>query len=94
MATGDIQLANSDCAEDFEVVAAVGVESGTVMVLNDDGQLEQGTKPYDKRVTGVVSGAGDLRAYTKTDYAISIYAASANFTGSHNRLSIKRIDAI
>ena len=35
-----------------------------------------------------------LRAYTKTDYAISIYAASANFTGSHNRLSIKRIDAI
>jgi hypothetical protein len=34
-----------------------------------------------------------LRAYTKTNYAIFIYAASANSTGSHNRLSIKRIDA-
>ena len=61
LVSGDVQLQNEDCAEDFEVVATVGVEPGTVMVLNDDGQLEKGIRPYDKRVTGVVSGAGGLR---------------------------------
>ena len=61
MVTGDIQLQNADCAEDFEVSAAEPVEAGTVMALNDIGQLEQGKQPYDKRVAGVVSGAGDLK---------------------------------
>jgi hypothetical protein len=61
MVTGDIQLQNADCAEDFEVSAAEPVESGTVMTLNDIGQLELGKQPYDKRVAGVVSGAGDLK---------------------------------
>jgi hypothetical protein len=35
-----------------------------------------------------------IRAYTKTNYAILIYGASANSICLHNRLSIKRIDAI
>jgi hypothetical protein len=61
MVTGDIQLQNADCAEDFEVSATEPVEAGTVMALNDIGQLEQGKRPYDKRVAGVVSGAGDLK---------------------------------
>ena len=61
MVTGDIQLQNADCAEDFEVLATETVEAGTVMALNDIGQLEQGKQPYDKRVAGVVSGAGDLK---------------------------------
>ena len=61
MVTGDIQLQNADCAEDFEVSATETVEAGAVMALNDIGQLEQGKQPYDKRVAGVVSGAGDLK---------------------------------
>ena len=44
---------------------------------------------------GLLAGIGQrfLRAYTKINYGIAIYATSANSTGSHNRLSIKRIDA-
>jgi hypothetical protein len=56
---GDVILQNADCAEDFRVVEQV--ESGTVMTLNDAGQLEPGAKPYDKRVVGVVSGAGEFK---------------------------------
>ena len=59
--TGDIILPNADCAEDFEISATERVDTGTVMTLNDLGQLEPGKIPYDKRVTGVVSGAGDLK---------------------------------
>lgn len=58
---GDIIFRNADCAEDFEVSADGPVEAGTVMVLNDIGKLEEGKHPYDKRVAGVVSGAGDLK---------------------------------
>jgi hypothetical protein len=35
--------------------------SGRHQALNDAGQLETGKVPYDKKVAGVVSGAGDLR---------------------------------
>jgi hypothetical protein len=59
--TGDVFLTNADCAEDFEISAAEQVDAGTVMALNDMGQLEPGKMPYDKRVAGVVSGAGDLK---------------------------------
>ena len=31
------------------------------MVLNDDGKLVQSKHSYDKRVAGVISGAGDLK---------------------------------
>ncbi len=58
---GDIILQNADCAEDFEVLEAETVDAGTVMTLKNGGQLEQSTQPYDKRVAGVVSGAGDLK---------------------------------
>jgi hypothetical protein len=56
--TGDIRLANADCAEDFDIVDADSVEPGTVMVLGDEGGLRPSQQPYDKRVAGVVSGAG------------------------------------
>jgi hypothetical protein len=59
--TGDIYLTNADCAEDFEISVAEQIDAGTVMALNDVGQLEPGKIPYDKRVAGVVSGAGDLK---------------------------------
>ncbi len=60
--TGDIRLTNADCAEDFDIADAELVEPGTVMVLGDDeGALHQSREPYDKRVAGVVSGAGDYK---------------------------------
>ena len=58
--TGDIRLANADCAEDFDIADA-HIEPGTVMVLGDEGKLYQSHKPYDKRVAGVISGAGDYK---------------------------------
>jgi hypothetical protein len=60
--TGDVILTGgADCAEDFEISSLDRVEPGTVMTLNDDGKLVQSKQPYDKRVAGVVSGAGDLK---------------------------------
>lgn len=58
---GDIRLANADCAEDFDIALPAAVEPGSVMVLNDEGGLVQSERPYDRRVAGVVSGAGSYR---------------------------------
>jgi hypothetical protein len=51
-------LANADCAEDFDVVDPARAEPGTVMVLSDDGTVIACSTAYDKRVAGIVSGAG------------------------------------
>ncbi len=59
--TGDIRLTNADCAEDFDIADGDDVEPGTVMVLGDEGTLSQSNRPYDKRVAGVISGAGDYK---------------------------------
>ena len=59
--TGDIRLVNADCAEDFDIAANILVEAGTVMVLGDDGSLYPSEVAYDKRVAGVVSGAGGYK---------------------------------
>jgi hypothetical protein len=55
--TGDIQLLNADCAEDFDIAEAETVETGTVMVLNELGSLQPSYQEYDKKVAGIVSGA-------------------------------------
>lgn len=57
----DICLVNADCAEDFDISGAVKVDPGTVMVLDDDGALSPCAAAYDKRVAGVISGAGDYK---------------------------------
>jgi hypothetical protein len=49
-----------DCAENFDVEDSTE-EPGTVMVTNSDGLLRASDRPYDKRVAGVISGAGNLR---------------------------------
>jgi hypothetical protein len=59
--TGDIRLANADCAEDFNIGSDVTVEPGTVMVLGEEDALFPSQRAYDKRVAGVVSGAGDYK---------------------------------
>ncbi|NIE93092.1 hypothetical protein F3J09_20285 [Bacillus sp. Ab-1751] len=59
--TGDIRLVNADCAEDFDVLEAEHVEPGTVMVINETGALQESRVSYDKRVAGVISGAGNYK---------------------------------
>lgn len=59
--TGDIRLTNADCAEDFDIADSNLAEPGTVMVLGEEGELHCSRQPYDKRVAGVVSGAGNYK---------------------------------
>jgi hypothetical protein len=57
---GDVLLANADCAEDFDVADPV-IDPGTVVIINEAGRVEGCQREYDKRVVGVISGAGPLR---------------------------------
>jgi len=59
--TGDITLTGADCAEEFDILEATSVEPGTVMVLDQEGALKPSQQAYDKRVAGVISGAGNYR---------------------------------
>jgi hypothetical protein len=55
----DIVLPNADCAEDFDIADISLAEPGTVMVLGETGlALQPSNRSYDKRVAGVISGAG------------------------------------
>jgi hypothetical protein len=56
---GDIILRNADCAEEFDSIA--GAEPGTVMVIDSDEALRPSARAYDRRVAGVISGAGVWR---------------------------------
>lgn len=56
--TGDIVL--GDLAEGFSTEGEI-IEPGTVVVLNQLGLVRASDEAYDKRVAGVVSGAGDYR---------------------------------
>jgi hypothetical protein len=59
---GDIALTGSDCAEVFDIAEeAEEIEPGTVMVIGQEDRLRPSTQAYDKKVAGVISGAGDYR---------------------------------
>ncbi len=60
-AAGDVILANADCAEEFDTVADTVAAPGSVLVIGDDERLTLATEAYDRRVAGVVSGAGSYR---------------------------------
>jgi hypothetical protein len=57
----DIVLAGADCAEHFDVAEAQYLDPGTVVVIDREGALRQSREAYDKKVAGVVSGAGDYQ---------------------------------
>jgi hypothetical protein len=60
--TGDIRLTHADCAEEFDIAENMLIEPGAVMVFDaNDGGLVQCCRSYDKRVAGVISGAGDFK---------------------------------
>jgi hypothetical protein len=63
LVSGDIRLAGADCAEHFEVDddAGVNLEGGMVMVIGENERLQLCRQAYDRRVAGVLSGAGDCR---------------------------------
>jgi hypothetical protein len=62
LTTGDVVLtAGGDCAERFDLSATATAEPGTVMVIDEDGALRPSDRAYDRRVAGVVSGAGEFR---------------------------------
>jgi len=58
---GEIWANAGDCAEDFDIGGAHLGEPGTVMVLGEEGALHRSQSAYDKRVVGVISGAGNYR---------------------------------
>ncbi|HEX6553921.1 MAG TPA: hypothetical protein VF026_14230 [Ktedonobacteraceae bacterium] len=59
--TGDVKLTGADFAEEFDILEAMDVEPGTVMVFDQEGTLQPSQQAYDKRVAGVISGAGTYK---------------------------------
>jgi hypothetical protein len=59
--SGDIKLSGADCAEMFDVAAACPVDAGTVLVMDGAEALRPCDRAYDRRVAGIVSGAGGRR---------------------------------
>jgi len=55
----NVHVTGADCAEEFAIAPTVEIEPGMVMVLDQDGALQPSLQAYDKRVVGVISGAGD-----------------------------------
>lgn len=59
--TGDLSFPGADCAEHFTIKEEVLADPGTVMALSGTGELVPCVVPYEKKVVGVVAGAGSLR---------------------------------
>jgi hypothetical protein len=60
--TGDIKLTGgNDVAESFSVINTDLVAPGCVMIFGEDGSIEACHQSYDKKVAGVISGAGDYK---------------------------------
>ena len=57
----DVLCTGADLAEQFEVVGDCDAQPGSVVVLAGDDRVRISESPYDRRVAGVVSGAGSYR---------------------------------
>ncbi|MGH9801664.1 MAG: hypothetical protein ACRD82_14970 [Blastocatellia bacterium] len=59
---GTLRITGADLAEPFEVAGTDSINPGTVMAIDParPGQLRVSTKAYDRRVAGVISGAGGI----------------------------------
>lgn len=58
---GDVLLPGADCAEQFDAATPEALEPGTLLVLDGCGALHESGEPYDRKVAGVVAGAGPYR---------------------------------
>jgi hypothetical protein len=65
----DIRL--TDFAEDFDILDPEAIEPGSVVVLDDNGSVQQSREAYDHKVVGVVSGAGNFRPAITLDRDVS-----------------------
>ena len=61
MSSANSDITFGDVAEGFSTREDEIIEPGTVVVLNQHGLVRAGDEAYDKRVAGVVSGAGAYR---------------------------------
>jgi hypothetical protein len=61
VAASDVVITGADCAEQFDVADGYVVEPGMVLVIDDSGTLRPCSSAHDRRVVGVVSGAGTYR---------------------------------
>jgi hypothetical protein len=59
-ASGQVITSGADCAEDFSVDPSDQLEPGTVVVVDEDELLRASTRPYDRRVAGILSGGGGV----------------------------------
>jgi hypothetical protein len=59
--TGDVYLPGADCAEQFDFVGALPIEAGSLVVIDESGALRESQCAYDRKVAGVVAGAGAYR---------------------------------
>jgi hypothetical protein len=59
--SGDVFLTGMDCAEQFDVCGPILPDPGTVVVIEEDGALRESGVAYDKKVAGIVSGAGEYK---------------------------------
>jgi hypothetical protein len=57
----DLVLTGADCAEQFDTYDAESLEPGTIVVIGENEKLHESRNTYDRRVAGVVSGAGEYR---------------------------------
>jgi hypothetical protein len=58
---GDITVGGSDCAEEFDFVGSQLIDAGTVVVIDEGGALRPSSEAYDRKVAGVLSGAGAFK---------------------------------
>jgi len=61
--TGVLEVTGGDLAEPFEISGSSTIPAGAVVIIDDteSGQLSLSATEYDRRVAGVVSGAGGIR---------------------------------
>jgi hypothetical protein len=59
--TGDIQLVGADLAEEFSFIGDLPADPGSVVVIVGDDEVRACDRAYDRRVAGVISGAGGYR---------------------------------
>ncbi|WP_316504799.1 hypothetical protein [Nitrosopumilus sp.] len=59
--SGDIELLNADCAEEFSISSSSSVDPGSVMTISSEDELVPCEKAYDQKVAGVISGAGNYK---------------------------------
>jgi hypothetical protein len=72
LTVADVVLSNAaDFAEDFDVGSVAAAEPGTVMVLDKSGGVQPAECAYDRKVVGIVSGAGDYKPGIILDRRVS-----------------------